>query len=57
MKLFNHTYTIAFTVPSNDSEAEDVTPTMLKTGLLERIKDLDICGEWEEAVGLPDVTP
>jgi len=55
MPKFNHAYTIAFSLISDDEQADDVTPAMLRTALRKRIVDLDasVPCEWEEAVGAP----
>jgi hypothetical protein len=49
MARYNHATTIAFDFVSNDPNAYDATPTMLKTALLRRIKDLGESDEWIEA--------
>lgn len=54
MSRYNHLYTIAFSVMSNDPDADDVTPDMLRAALWARIRQLDsdhtlsAC-EWFEA--------
>lgn len=56
MAKFDHAYTIAFSLVSDDEQGKDVTTAMLKEALLRRIKDLDQSpqgGEWFEAVGAP----
>ena len=40
MPRFNHAYDFAFEVISNRDDAEDVTATMLRAALLERINRL-----------------
>lgn len=45
---YNHAYDIGFSLESNDKFGKDVTPDMLRTALLNRIKDLDRENEWEE---------
>ena len=45
---YNHAYDIAFSLESNHEFGEDVTPGMLRTALLNRIKDLDDANEWGE---------
>ena len=40
MARFNHAYDFAFEVVSDDFYAKDVTPAMLREGLLERINRL-----------------
>ena len=45
MPRFNHAYDFAFEVISNEEEAEDVTPAMLRAALTERathISDAEI---------------
>lgn len=55
MARFNHMYDIAFSVDSDQEDASDVTPAMLRAGLLRRIKDVfEDSGEWQEACGLCD---
>ena len=55
MPRYNHAFDISFTVESDHPEADDVTPAMLKAGLLKRIADLYTAGdnEWLEAAGMP----
>jgi hypothetical protein len=58
MAQFNHAYTIAFSVISNDPDGKDVTPAMLKEALLRRIAALDATttpdwSEWLEACDAP----
>lgn len=53
MARYNHAYEIAFSLESSHEDGDDVTPQMLRTALLRRMDDLDIAGEWEEAVGAP----
>ncbi len=45
---YNHAYDICFSLESNTESGEDVTPDMLRTALLNRIKDLDDANEWGE---------
>ena len=45
---YNHAYDICFSLESNHEFGEDVTPDMLRTALLNRIKDLDKANEWGE---------
>jgi len=45
---YNHAYDIGFSLESNHPKGEDVTPDMLRTALLNRIKDLDDADEWGE---------
>lgn len=55
MAKFNHMYDIAFSVDSNQEDASDVTPAMLRAALLKRIKDVfEDSGWWEEACELCD---
>lgn len=57
MPRYNHMFDIAFEVISDHPEGEDVTPEMLKAGLLRRIEQLgDGPGQdsWAEATGLCD---
>jgi hypothetical protein len=50
MTQYHHAYDIAFAVESNDEDAKDVTPAMMKAALLKRIEDVfDNSGEWMEA--------
>lgn len=61
MPRYNHMYTIAFTVISEQEDGSDVTANHLRAGLLTRIVSLDdtlgqfnrVDGEWIEAVGAP----
>lgn len=53
MGQYNHAYTIAFSVVSNEPQGEDVTANMLRDALIRRMKDVDDNNEWEEAVGGP----
>lgn len=48
---YNHAYDIAFSLESNHEYGEDVTPDMLRTALINRIKDLDNANEWGEING------
>lgn len=50
---YNHAYTLAFSLESSQENGGDVTPTMMKKALEQRIRDLDQNEEWEEAVGCP----
>ena len=52
MSKFNHAFTIAFEVVSNDPEGEDVTADMLRAALEQRIRSLGNL-EWLEACGSP----
>jgi hypothetical protein len=54
MPRYNHLFAAAFTVESDDCDAEDVTPDMLRAALLRRIEALDIENGWVEACGLCD---
>ena len=53
MSQYNHAYDFAFEVISNHEEAEDVTPQMIRSALLERanrISDEEIvqaCGRYD----------
>lgn len=51
--MFNHMYDIAFSVRSEQEDASDVTPQMLKAALLMRIHAMRD-DEWIEAAGLCD---
>lgn len=57
MARYNHAYTIAFSLISNDPKGEDVTPAMLSAALRKRADDLDASrdngSEWIEATGAP----
>lgn len=55
-KRYNHMYTVAFTVISSHPEGLDVTPEDFRRALTQRMNDLDLSGEWDEAVGAPDDT-
>jgi hypothetical protein len=54
MTKYNHMFDVAFSLESNDCEAEDVTPSMLRAALLKRIILLDAENEWSHACGLCD---
>ena len=45
---YNHAYDICFSLESEHEYGEDVTADMLRTALLNRIKDLDKANEWNE---------
>lgn len=53
MFKYNHAYDFAFEVLSNDPEAEDVTPAMLRDALLARVNRLtddelrEACGRYD----------
>lgn len=54
MKRYNHLYSLAFSVVSNEKDGADVTPDMLRAALSERIRKLDAdpnsaACEWFEA--------
>ena len=54
MKKYNHAYTIAFSI-NTDNESKDVTALELVSGILNRVSDItssDI-SEIHEACGLP----
>jgi hypothetical protein len=56
MPKFNHAFTIAFSVVSDDPEGRDVTPDMFRAALLQRIAQLDAekaYGGWEQACDAP----
>lgn len=53
MPRYNHAYTLAFSLVSNDDKGHDVDAQQLKTALLARIADLDAEGAWIEATGAP----
>jgi hypothetical protein len=52
---FNHAFTLAFSVVSQDPKGEDVTAEMLRAALQKRIEDLDSEGDlaWYEASDAP----
>jgi hypothetical protein len=53
-------FDVAFSLESAKEDGSDVTPAMLRAALMQRIYQLDISDEWEEACGLCDtyeVTP
>jgi hypothetical protein len=53
MSRYNHAYTVAFSIDS-DNEAENVTEEELLEGMYARFRDLSRCpGEVLEAVGIP----
>jgi hypothetical protein len=49
---YNHMFDVAFSVESDDCNAEDVTPAMLRAALIKRIETLDAENDWAEACGL-----
>lgn len=54
--LYDHAFTIGFSLRSPHPKGDDVTPAMLKAALLKRIADLDATpegAEWIEAAGPP----
>lgn len=57
MPRFNHAFSIAFSVVSEQANGEDVTPAMLRAALQRRMDELDRSPdggrEWLEAVGAP----
>jgi hypothetical protein len=55
MAKYNHMFDIAFSLESDDCDANDVTPAMLRAGLIKRIETLDASGEWDDrAINLCD---
>lgn len=54
MTTYNHMFDLAFSLESNDCDAKDVTPAILRAALLKRIDALDESNEWSEACGLCD---
>lgn len=58
MTTYNHMFTVAFSVETTHTGAEDdrVPAEELKAALLSRIADLDTHHEWHEATGAPDDT-
>jgi hypothetical protein len=55
MTKYNHMFDIAFSLESDDCDANDVTPAMLRAGLIKRIETLDASGEWDDrAINLCD---
>ncbi|MGW8138491.1 hypothetical protein ACWGNZ_23130 (plasmid) [Sphingomonas zeae] len=53
MARYNHAYTLAFSLVSNDDKGHDVDARQLKAALLARIEDLDTEDTWIEATGAP----
>lgn len=53
MPVYNHAFTLAFQLKSNDPDGEDVTEQMLREALLKRVAEMDENGLWEESVGAP----
>ncbi len=51
-KKYNHVFTIAFSVESNN-DGESVSKEELMEGLLKRVKEIKDTGEIEEACGVP----
>ena len=56
MAKFNHMFTVAFEVVSDQEDGEDVTTDMFLQALTKRAQDLTRNNEWREAVGAPDDT-
>ena len=56
MKIFNHTYTLAFSVDTDRRPGAPVNPQEITIALLARINDLNDTGEWDEALGEPEET-
>jgi hypothetical protein len=57
MTRYNHMFSIAFSVVSNEPDGSDVDAAMLRAALLRRIADLEaepVSDSWEEACGAPD---
>ena len=48
-----YTYTLAFSLVSNDDKGHDVDARQLKAALLARIENLDEEGSWIESAGAP----
>lgn len=55
MTIYNHMYTVAFTVVS-ENDGENVTEQEILDGLGKRLTELAVTGTAIEAVGLPDDT-
>ena len=55
-RKYNHAVSLFFEVVSADPDGEDFTPAMLKEALLQRVVNLDVNGDWVEAIGLPSDT-
>jgi hypothetical protein len=53
MARYNHAYTLAFSLASNDDKGHDDDARQLKAAILARIEDLDTEGTWVEATGAP----
>ncbi len=53
---WNHQMLLGFSVVSETKSGKDITPAMLREGLMRRIKDLDDNNEWDEACGPPEDT-
>ena len=53
MRKYNHAYTVAFSVDSDDIQGADLTALDLLMALINRGKDLTEAGEWQEALGAP----
>jgi hypothetical protein len=53
MARYNHAYTLAFSLVSNDDKGHDVDARQLKEALLARIENLDEEGSWVESAGAP----
>lgn len=51
MARYNHAYTLAFSLVSNDDKGHDVDARQLKAALLARIENLDEEGSWIESAG------
>ena len=54
MPTYNHMFDLAFSLESNDCDAKDVTPAMLRAAILKRVEMIDAANEWAESCGLCD---
>ena len=53
---YNHVFTLAFSVESNDKEGRDIFGVHFNNAVLRRVIDLNENAEWDEAVGPPSDT-
>lgn len=53
MPLYNHAFTIAYSLTSKHPTGDDITQDQHLRALLLRIEDLIKCNEMLEAVGMP----
>lgn len=55
-KRYNHVFTVAFSVVSNEGDASDVTVKQLRSALQDRIDAIEEADMWEDACGAPELS-